>query len=216
MAADSTSPYFGARFSLYPMTDRFVPVVLHAIEGLQESGLEVETDDVSTFLGGHPAAVFGALERAFSRAASGGTHVVMTVLFSRGCPGETVCDPALGAVPAGPAPDTQPARPSGEPAPRVACQWSLYPLGIPGYMDVIYREIKRTRESDVFTRGQHFVSRLDGDLDAVLRSIRRSFEAAAGDAGHVVAHVTLSANSPSAAGRSPAGGQRPEAGRGVR
>src|SRR5687768_13916916 len=69
--------FFGARFSLYPMSDRFVPIILHAIEGLRESGLDVETDDVSTFLGGPPDAVFRALWRAFARAARSGEHVVM-------------------------------------------------------------------------------------------------------------------------------------------
>jgi len=76
--------FFGARFSLYPITDRFVPVILHAIEGLRERGLVVETDDVSTFLGGHPEHVFGALHRAFVRAAGSGEHVVMPVLLSYG------------------------------------------------------------------------------------------------------------------------------------
>ena len=76
--------FFGARFSLYPMTDRFVPVILDAIEGLRDGGLEVETDDVSTFLGGPRDAVFGALGRAFARAAGSGEHMVMNVLFSYG------------------------------------------------------------------------------------------------------------------------------------
>ena len=64
------------------------------------------------------------------------------------------------------------------PAVRVACQWSLYPLGVPGYMDVIYREIKRTKESVSSPAAQHFVSRLDGELSAVLQAVRRSFDAA--------------------------------------
>ena len=76
--------FFGARFSLYPMTDQFVPVILHAIEGLRESGLDVETDDVSTFLGGTQTAVLAALQRAFARAARSGEHVVMPVLLSYG------------------------------------------------------------------------------------------------------------------------------------
>jgi uncharacterized protein YqgV (UPF0045/DUF77 family) len=84
MAACDGQGFFGARFSLYPMTDRFVPVILHAIQGLRESGLEVETDDVSTFLGGNQAAVLAALERAFGRAARSGEHVVMTALLSYG------------------------------------------------------------------------------------------------------------------------------------
>lgn len=205
MVSDGTSAYFGARFSLYPMTDRFVPVILQALEGMPERGLEVETDDVSTFLEGHPDAVFGALERVFVRAASSHAHVVMTLLLSRGCPGETVCEPAPGAVAsemAGTARPPTDGAGAAEAGPRVACQWSLYPLGVPGYMDVIYREIKRSKESGVFTRGQHFVSRLDGELHTVLATVRRSFDAATADAGHVVAHATLSANSPSTAGTS--------------
>jgi energy-coupling factor transport system substrate-specific component len=85
----------------------------------------------------------------------------------------------------------------GDSTARVACQWSLYPLGIPEYMDVIYREIGRTKQAGVFTRGQHFVSRLDGELSAVLGTIRSAFGATCENGGHVVAHVTLAANSPS-------------------
>ena len=77
-------PFFGARFSLYPMTDRFIPVILDAIRGLRETGLDIETDDVSTFLGGPPERVFPTLQRAFARAARFGEHVVMTAQFSYG------------------------------------------------------------------------------------------------------------------------------------
>jgi hypothetical protein len=201
--------FFGARFSLYPMSDRFVPIILHAIEGLRDSGLDVETDDVSTFLGGPPDAVFRALWRAFARAASTGEHVVMAVQLSYGCPGETVC-----LAPAGGAASGLPSAVAGDLAPpdelgssgsgaadaqalEVSAQWALYPLGVPHYMDVIYREIDRTKAAGVFTRGQHFVSRLDGDLGSVLNAIRRGFLAACDSAGHVVVHATLAANSPS-------------------
>ena len=53
--------YFGARFSLYPMTDRYVPVILGAIDKLAASDLEVETDDVSTFIKGDRNAVWATL-----------------------------------------------------------------------------------------------------------------------------------------------------------
>ena len=77
-------PFFGARFSLYPMTDRFIPVILDAIQGLRETGLDIETDDVSTFIGGPPERVFPTLERAFSRAVRSGEHVVLVAQFSYG------------------------------------------------------------------------------------------------------------------------------------
>jgi len=93
---------------------------------------------------------------------------------------------------------TRYARPgsNGKSGVNVSCQWSLYPLGLPGYMDVIYREIDRTKGGGVFARGAHFVSALTGDLSDVIRAVRTSFDAACADAGHVVAHATFSANSP--------------------
>src|SRR5258708_10342149 len=84
--------YFGARFSLYPMSDRYVPVILGAIEGLGGSGLEVETDNVSTFIQGDRDLVWSTLEDAFAKAARTKQNVVMTVLLSHGCPGEGLCD----------------------------------------------------------------------------------------------------------------------------
>ena len=192
-----TPAFFGARFSLYPMTDRYVPVILDAIKGLKDTGLEVETDDVSTFLGGDRDRVFGEVERVFACAARSGEHVVMTLLLSHGCPGETYCE-ATGDV--RPAPSA--ARRNGKTGVEVSAQWSLYPLGRPEYMDVIDREIGRTREAGVFARGAHFVSTLHGDLGDVLRAVRTSFDAACADVPHVAAHVTVSTNSPTPSGRS--------------
>ena len=184
-------PFFGARISLYPMSDRYVPIILDAIKSLDRTGLEIETDDVSTFLGGDRDQVFAQLERVFACAARTGEHVAMTVLLSHGCPGETYCE-ATGQVGA---PRTA-ARATAKSGVTVGCQWSLYPLGMDGYMDVIYREIDRTKKNGIFARGQHFVSALRGDLTDVLGAVRESFDAACADAGHVVAHATLSANSP--------------------
>ena len=185
--------YFGARFSLYPMTDRYVPVILAAIDGVptqSQGGLEVETDDVSTFITGDRDLVWSTLEEVFAKAARTKEHVVMTVLASHGCPGEELCeiDPRTGSASAGVA---HPG--AGLP---VSCQWSLYPLGEPGYMDVIYKAIADTKDAGVFSKGRHFVSHLDGDLDRVLASIRATFDAACESASHVAAHITLSANSP--------------------
>src|SRR5260221_12589525 len=180
--------YFGARFSLYPMADRYVPVILGAIDGIASSDLEVETDDVSTFIKGDRDLVWSTLEDAFAKAAWTKEHVVMTVLVSHGCPGEELCeiDPLKGTAEHGVA------HPGvGVP---VSCQWSLYPLGEPGYMDVIYKAVADTKADGVFKKGRHFVSHLDGDLDRVLDSIRRTFDAACESASHVTPHITLSAN----------------------
>ncbi len=194
-APTSSLPFFGARFSLYPMSDRYVPIILGAIEGIRERGLEVETDDVSTFVGGDRNRVWSTLEDVFARAARTGEHVVMTALVSHGCPGETYCepDPMTGTARA-------PIAHTGSDV-TVSAQWSLYPLGTSGYMDVIYDEIDRTKRDGVFTGGAHFVSKLEGDACTVVDVIRRAFDDACGRASHVVAHITFSANSPTRKGR---------------
>ncbi|MGH2377324.1 MAG: YkoF family thiamine/hydroxymethylpyrimidine-binding protein [Candidatus Limnocylindria bacterium] len=200
MTSERPSGFFGARFSLYPMTDHYVPVVLAAIEGLQEGNLEIDTDDVSTFIGGDRDAIFASLERIFATAARGGEHVVMTALLSHGCPGEEVCEPA----------EASPERPTVQntrtgPSARgtgidVSCQWSLYPLGVPGYMDAIYRAIALTKQAGIHEAGRHFVSHLRGDLGHVLETIRRAFDDSCRTSAHVTAHLVLSANSPTPRG----------------
>lgn len=64
-------------------------------------------------------------------------------------------------------------------------------------MGAIYRAIDATKGAGVFEGGAHFVSRLRGDLSDALAAIRGAFDGACGATGHVTAHVTLSANSPS-------------------
>lgn len=174
------------------MTADFVPVILRALEAMREFPLERETDDVSTFLSGAEGALFGALAAALRQASAGGEHVVMSLTLSRGCPGEPGedrCDPT-------PAP-AEAAQPSGALGPQVACQFSLYPLGLAGYMAVIYQQIAAAQQnSAVKAAPQHFCTRLEGPLSAVLGQLRAAFDQAAAHTPHVVIHATISANSP--------------------
>jgi len=183
----------GARFSLYPMTADFVPVILKALEAMHAFPLERDTDDISTFLSGEEGVLFGALAAAFEQASAGGEHLVMSLTLSRGCPGEPGedrCDPTPAhAEAAQPEP--------GALGPQVACQFSLYPLGLADYMDVIYQQIAAAHGNDaVKVMPQHFTTRLEGPLSAVLGQLRAAFDQAATHTPHVVIHATLSANSP--------------------
>lgn len=193
----------GVRFSLYPMTDAFVPVILDAVQGLDRLGLEVEVDDVSTCLMGEEPQLFEALRVAFGRAARTGTHVVMVASFSAGCPGEPegdVCAPrhvTLAELAQEQGTDNWVAEAYDLPE-QVACQFALYPLGIEHYMDVIYREIGGTKEAPVRSRGRHFATHLAGDGGAVFDALRTAFRNTRRDAAHVVMTATISANSPSA------------------
>lgn len=186
--------YIGARFALYPMRGDFVEVILGALAEVPRDGLVVETDDVSTFVQGPEDQMLGWIRDVTAAAARRGGHLVCSLLLSRGCPGEETCEADPAASP-GPVHVRQPAPPTGI---RCAAHFSLYPLGIPEYMDVIYREIGRAKKAGVYRRAEHFASRLEGDLADVFGAVQDCWDRAEADARHVVAHVTISVGSPTA------------------
>lgn len=189
----------GVRFSLYPLRDQFVPLILAAVEGLEQLGVEREVDDVSTCLLGEEPNLFEALRVAFGRAARSGAHVALAATFSAGCPGEPdgdVCVPRAYTGPSG-GEEGWSAEAYDLPA-LVACQFALYPLGAAGYMDTIYTEIDRARQDGrVKVVGRHFCTHLYGPGVEVFDVLRRSFAEARQHATHVAMTVSLSANSPS-------------------
>lgn len=182
----------GCRFSLYPMTDEFVSLILDSLKEAPADGLEVVTDDVSTYLAGEPEEMLRFVANVVAAAAGRTQHVACTLLLSRGCPGEGPCEPDRF----GPGRSLEAA--GGRIAPtgiRAAAHYSLYPLGVPDYMELIDSEIERARQAGVFARGEHFASRLEGDLAEVLSVIGDGWAGAA--ATHTVAHATISVGSPS-------------------
>ena len=188
--------FSGCQFSLYPMTDDFVKVILSSIDGLEKcGGLRAESDDLSTLLIGSPMILFEAIEQCFLTAAKQVEHLVLTATFSRGCPGETE-DFLCAQTPFDLDHRKSDAQTEGFAGVHVSAQFSLYPLGHIGYMDLIYREIERTKEAGVFSRSKHFCTRLEGDALQVFRALRAVFERTGEDVGHVVLTATVSKGSP--------------------
>jgi energy-coupling factor transport system substrate-specific component len=204
--------YLGCQFFLYPMTDRFIEVILDGLTGIraETDRLRVETDDLSTLLVGAPEALFPALQACFVKAAGHSGHLVMNLSLSRGCPGEPddpICrSPALreAAQPAGPGridaalARERPVTPTGIAA---SAQIALYPLGRPDYMADIADCIGYLRRADLAVSPKHFCTRLDGDAAAVFQAIETSFLGFAGHDDHVVLTAVLSKGSPSAQAR---------------
>ncbi len=200
--------FLGCQFSLYPMTDRFVEVILGAIDRLQNLGdrLRVESDDLSTLLVGAPEVLFPALQECFVQAAGRSSHLVMNVSLSRGCPGEpddplchsaalggSVEPTAAGRVSAALG-RLGPVAPTGIPA---AAQIALYPLGRPDYMAAIGDCIAFIKKSGLHSRAKHFCTRMDGDAAEVFQAIETSFLCFGGHDDHVVLTAVISKGSPS-------------------
>jgi hypothetical protein len=190
----------GARLTLSVMSDDYVRVILGALAEADPTGLEVQTGDVSTLASGAEADLVRYLTGVVAAAGRSGAHVSATVHFSRGCPGEVVCElpggagPLVSAVPA--------AERTG-----VACvaEWALYPLddtgrdGIePDHMRDIYAAIDFARGNGTFEASEHFVTRLSGDVADVIQTVAAGWILVGRTVQHVTSHVTLSLNSPTA------------------
>ena len=65
----------GCRFSLYPMTDNFVPIILGALEGTDTSAVWSESDALSTVYRGKLPYVAAALRALFVKAWKPDVHL---------------------------------------------------------------------------------------------------------------------------------------------
>lgn len=188
-----TSEITGARFSIYPMSDRFVSIILSALKTVDTSKVWMESDDVSTCVRGRSEHVFDVVKAIFLEASKDGTHVVLNATFSNGCPGDSAGDVYLSE---------NEMRLNEKNSllihQDVAVQFALYPMGISTYMDVIMDQVALAKNQGTFTKGVHYASRLDGNAHAVFKTLEDAFNGAHdSDSTHIVMTVAMSANSPS-------------------
>ena len=197
-APDHVRMGVGARLTLHPATDDFVPVILSALSAARATapGVTVRTDDVSTLLRGseQDVATFVAagLEHAARITSTG--HVVATLALSRGCPGEVGCD-----LPAGELVEVAPVHlaPAGL---HASAHWALYPLGTADAMGPILAAIDTAQRRGTYGGAENFATRLDGDLADVLATVVDTWTGVGREVAHVAAHATVSVGSPSRRG----------------
>lgn len=203
--------FAGAQVSLYPMTDRFIDVILSSLDALDpwRNKLRIETDDISTLIVGPPEILFPALRDLYVSAASKGEHVVLRATLSRGCPGEPddpICQTNALAGPMEPLEERQQAALAAiADAPDMGeiarAQFSLYVMGQSGASDDHMAEIMGCidflKASGTFDRSKNFCTRLTGDSGAVFATLREAFCRFSPPHGHVTIDLTVSANSPS-------------------
>ena len=188
----------GARITLSAMSDDYVRILLDALSSADSTGLDVQTGAVSTFAAGGEADLVRYLVDLVAAAGRSGAHVSATIHFSRGCPGEVVCELPGGAGPlAAEIPDVSPTGVSA------VAEWALYPLedtaragAEPDHMRDIYAAIDFARELGTFEASEHFVTRLSGDVADVIRTVAAGWILVGRTVQHVTSHVTLSINSP--------------------
>lgn len=186
----------GARFSLSVYDSNYVDIIVGALAEADRTALDIETGDISTFVTGSEQRVLEYLRDVIASAARSEAHLSVSILLSRGCPGELQCELPAGvaALEAGPVA----LDPAGV---RARAHWSLYPLldgGASGdHMTPIESAIGQAKAQGVYSGSDHYATRLDGDLAAVLQTAANAWIDVGGLVQHVVTHLTLSINSPS-------------------
>lgn len=189
----------GARITISVMTDDYAPVIERAVAQANPRGLAISTGDVSTWAGGEEAELLDWVTDVAAAVAATGHHASIAVQFSRGCPGEAVCE-----LPGGAGPRVVEAPQGGEVGHWAAAEWALYPLAddgragvVPDHMRDIEAAIALARQWGTFRGSEHFVTRLEGDIGAILATVAAGWTMVGRSVQHVVAHLTISVNSPS-------------------
>jgi uncharacterized protein YqgV (UPF0045/DUF77 family) len=181
----------GCRFSLYPMTNDFVSIILGALEKTDTTAVWSQSDALSTVYRGKLEYVADAVRGLFVNAWKPDVHMALEGQFSKGCPGDTDGDSLLSRE--GAAPNLEKIRDQHFP---VLCKIALYPMKTENYLDEIAKVWRMAEEAGLNPTTIHYATRISGDvhqvfdyLEAVCRLMEQSVP-------HYILHFTLSVNSP--------------------
>lgn len=186
-------PISGCRFTLYPMCDKFIDIILGALGRVDTSCVWAETDALSTVYRGKLPYVMDAVCALFASSWTEGVHMAIEGQISKGCPGDVSGDSVLSAE--GEAPNHAIVEAADQPC---LCKLALYPLGKGDYIDDI-ADVWRLAE----TRGLkpttiHYATRIEGSIKDVFAYLEEVCELMEGheEVHHYVVHFTINVNSP--------------------
>ena len=183
----------GCRFSISPMTDRYVEVILGALKKVDASKVWSNTERLSTLYRGKREHVMDAVKACFVHAWQKDIHMTMEMTFSKGCPGDTDAESYL----------SEDSVLVNEPLTAdihfpVDCKISLYPMGVSNYMEYIANIVNNAVDRGIYARSSHYVTVLSGDVHELFDYFAWVNEYCANELSHYVFEVTLSVNSPTA------------------
>lgn len=181
----------GCRFSLYPMTDNFVSVILGALEKTDTSAVWSQSDALSTVYRGKLPYVADAVRALFINAWQPEVHMALEGQFSKGCPGDTDGDSLLDRE--GEAPNRAKIQDRHFP---VLCKLALYPMGTGDYIDEIAKVWHMAEAEGLNPKTIHYATRIEGDVQKVFDYLEEVCRLMEQSVPHYILHFTLSVNSP--------------------
>jgi len=190
-------PISGCRFTLYPMADRFIDVILGALDKTDTSAVWSETDALSTVYRGKLPYVTDAVKALFLNAYEDGVHMALEGQFSKGCPGDVSGDSKLAYD--GPLPNAESTKNIHFP---VHCKLALYPMGTNDYVDEIARVWYMAQDLGLEPTTIHYATRIEGDVADVFSYLEKvcDFMEHSDKVSHYILHFTMNCNSPTKEG----------------
>lgn len=181
----------GCRFSLAPMSDRYIEIILGAVGKVDTSKVWARTEAHSTLYRGRREHVLDALKACFIHAWQPDIHMTMEATFSKGCPGDTDGESFLA----------EDSALVNEPAIKdvhfpVLCKISLYPMGVPNYMEYIAHVVNHAVDMGIYAGSTHYVTVLKCDVQQLFAYFEYVNTYCASRLSHYVFEATLSVNSP--------------------
>lgn len=186
-------PISGCRFTLYPMCDNFIDIILGGLERVDTSAVWSETDALSTVYRGKLDYVMDAVSALFASAWTEGVHMAIEGQVSKGCPGDVSGDSKLTYE--GEAPNHAIVEAATQPC---LCKLALYPMGVGDYIDDIARVWRMAEDRGLSPQTIHYATRIEGsihDVFAYLTDVCKLMEASE-SVHHYVLHFTINVNSP--------------------
>lgn len=184
----------GASFSIHPMSDDFVQVILGALEETDTSAVWMETDDVSTTVRGKMGHIFDVTRAVCLHAARTGKHVAFQATYQVGGPHDPAVDAFLEL-------DDQPRNgvAASDDNLFAAAKFALYPLSAPksAYIEIILSRIEMMKAYGDVTRTS-YGTKVSGSLVQIFAGLEAAFRKTITDGStHTTMSVSISMNSPS-------------------
>lgn len=183
----------GCRFSIYPMSDDFINIILSSISKVDTSKLWSKTDKLSTIYRGKRCHVLDALKACFIYSYRKDVHSTMEITLSKGCPGDTDAESHLA--------DDDTLLNEGNISNvhfPVDSKIALYPMGVGNYMQYIADVVNKAIDLGIYDRSSHYATILKGDVQDLFSYFNWVAKYSEEHLSHYVFEITLSVNSPTA------------------
>jgi hypothetical protein len=182
----------GCRFSLYPMSDDFIGIILGSVGKIDVSKVWSSTDHLSTVYRGRQRHVIDCARAAFVYSWKKDIHMTGEFTFSRGCPGDVDADSFMQA-------DDKLCNSEAVSAGDfyTYAKISFYVFGAADYMEHIRYVVELAQKHGLKPKSAHYVTLLEGSANALFNYFDETLSYAHKNLSHYVLEATLSVNSPS-------------------